>query len=1557
MSKKLFSKVFILLLVVGLLFAATQTVQAQAATLDVCPSGCTYDTIQAAIDDAADGDTITVAAGSYNENVTVNKQLTIVGAGAESVTVNALVSTLPCFHITADGVSLSGFKVTGALDGQTDAILLDDADDCTISNNIATNNYWGITLYNAANNTISENVANSNTAQGIGLGGADTTGNQIVGNTASNNASNGILLSPGVGGNNTISGNTVSANGKYGISITSSNNTVTNNIITGNSPAFTNGGGLALFTHEGYTATGNVIQFNTITGNAGLGGIGSNSSGTNDISKNWWGSATGPTHVSNPGGSGDKLWTSRDISLLSYSPWLGMAPQEAYNGTVTGNFITSESGAVTGTLTGAYTLTVTGQVSEYENNVATFNGTVTGDIVGDITASINEMGVGTLAGTVTNTGAILPVRILGIFPQTGTKGDFIGEVITGEVPDLAESMSITTPDDVSTIYSGQTLQLGVLIDPTTAAYGQWSLWEPEGQTPTGSTITQDGLLTAGAPGTVVVIAKALDGSLLHATKTITILEPPTKLNMDPATIATTDTCASSYTVEVMVTDVTDLTAYHLEVGFDASKVQVTSVVNGGFLNATDAQLDPDNIIDNTNGLVIFGLAQTGTGGDPVPVDGSGSLITITFKPLVAGESTLAIDAANSLLVNWPDAQPIPFEVTGGSTFNFGSVVTNTSKSPMVSYCDLAVAVAQATSGDTLRVDANITLPATVTVDKALTLDLNGKVATASTGINALNVTTGGALIVNDSGTTGKITGGTRAVLVNGGGSLTLNKGTLEGTGFDGVFVYGEGSSVTVYGGTITGLYYGISGNGSGEYAGETAITINGGTVQGGETAIFHPEEGLLKITAGDIIGGSYNGIEMKAGDLEITGGTITTSAAFVANPAQTSNGNTQSGDAIFIYNRNGYGAGQTMDVTITGGTITSTNGYALREYTFTGETSRLGVATVSGGSFTGGTPGAVTFSTNNATSLELTGGDYSANPGAFVYTPYFTYLSGSRWYIAIPPAITGTAPDYYLVGEAGASTITITNPPLGAPYGNTIVFDLTIANAGLADITSMTCTYAGIPLDIKALLVDTGTDLTARLVGADGFFEVNPGFNMTMDCSMTFATAKTYTFTSEMVHKVGTTEYTVATNTATVNVYDKPTITFQLLDKYFLTGDPQNFQVTFDNPITGGTYGHVAFQISIPAAAGDITSLKYGDTALALDCTTATGFCTTTFDFGYAGGISLAPSQGSPWLLELTAAKADTYPMTFTLVDLDSDPDRPLQSAIGTATVHNKPVITAPLLSGPFNAGVPATVTVNVNNVDLMFTPNAFNLYFTFPEGTVYEYNGVSYTCTFDEDLGYVVCPPIPVTLVAGANALPITVTFPGSYNALIGVGLWDPMADLLAEYTTPANVVVNSGFTVTGNFSMQGNLSRADVPVTFTWGGTLVPYGPTGYSTAVSGTNFSQVLTYGGSYTITTNQPRYLNVYVGAGFSKMITVTGDRLLPELRLKAGNAVWLLGDNIIDSLDASQVGTDWTKTFPVQNLTINCGDVNFDGKVNIQDLALVGGNMDLTSAVAYDAWLK
>jgi len=77
--------------------------------------------------------------------------------------------------------------------------------------------------------------------------------------------------------------------------------------------------------------------------------------------------------------------------------------------------------------------------------------------------------------------------------------------------------------------------------------------------------------------------------------------------------------------------------------------------------------------------------------------------------------------------------------------------------------------------------------------------------------------------------------------------------------------------------------------------------------------------------------------------------------------------------------------------------------------------------------------------------------------------------------------------------------------------------------------------------------------------------------------------------------------------------------------------------------------------------------------------------------------------------------------------------------------------------------------------------------------------------------------------------------------------------------------------------------------------------------------------------------------------------------IANLMLRAGDAN---DSDKIDGGDASIVGTQYgTGTIADQ------GDLNFDGKVNIQDLALVGGNFDLQSAnpgaanYAYGNWMQ
>jgi Ca2+-binding RTX toxin-like protein len=74
-----------------------------------------FATIQAAVDAAEDGDTIVVAPGSYDENVVVNKDVTIRGAnaGIPGSGTRGPETEVTSFNITANGVTLDGVQVTG----------------------------------------------------------------------------------------------------------------------------------------------------------------------------------------------------------------------------------------------------------------------------------------------------------------------------------------------------------------------------------------------------------------------------------------------------------------------------------------------------------------------------------------------------------------------------------------------------------------------------------------------------------------------------------------------------------------------------------------------------------------------------------------------------------------------------------------------------------------------------------------------------------------------------------------------------------------------------------------------------------------------------------------------------------------------------------------------------------------------------------------------------------------------------------------------------------------------------------------------------------------------------------------------------------------------------------------------------------------------------------------------------------------------------------------------------------------------------------------------------
>ncbi|MEL7626572.1 MAG: Ig-like domain-containing protein [Anaerolineaceae bacterium] len=127
---------------------------------------------------------------------------------------------------------------------------------------------------------------------------------------------------------------------------------------------------------------------------------------------------------------------------------------------------------------------------------------------------------------------------------------------------------------------------------------------------------------------------------------------------------------ATQTLQVMVDDVTNLTAYHLELTYDPADITVTAVRNGSVLTSPTetALFEPTNWVPgNDTGTILFGMAQQGTGGDPLPVTLTepGVLLEIDFTIYTQGETMFTLDGTNSMLVSWPDAFTIPYLVPAG----------------------------------------------------------------------------------------------------------------------------------------------------------------------------------------------------------------------------------------------------------------------------------------------------------------------------------------------------------------------------------------------------------------------------------------------------------------------------------------------------------------------------------------------------------------------------------------------------------------------------------------------------------------------------------------------------------------------------------------------------------------------------------------------------------------------------------------------------------------------------------------------------------------------------
>lgn len=177
------------------------SIQPAATSLPVhnIDTGLDYATIQEAINanETIDGHVIFVEAGTYYENVVVNKTVSIIGESRATTLIDGN-RTAEAVIITANNTMLSGFTIQSS-DSFIVAVRLENVSHTTIANNTVTNSFSGLVVAFSDFNTIAGNNITKNTFRDAFVNSSN--------NILRDNTMEGLYISKSI--NNTLVGNTI----------------------------------------------------------------------------------------------------------------------------------------------------------------------------------------------------------------------------------------------------------------------------------------------------------------------------------------------------------------------------------------------------------------------------------------------------------------------------------------------------------------------------------------------------------------------------------------------------------------------------------------------------------------------------------------------------------------------------------------------------------------------------------------------------------------------------------------------------------------------------------------------------------------------------------------------------------------------------------------------------------------------------------------------------------------------------------------------------------------------------------------------------------------------------------------------------------------------------------------------------------------------------------------------------------------------------------------------------------------------------------------------------
>ncbi|MBI1879810.1 MAG: DUF11 domain-containing protein [Chloroflexi bacterium] len=581
-----------------------------------------FATIQAGVNAVDPGGTVNVLAGTYTELVTVNKTVTLGGAqqGVDArtrpfVAANESIVNNPggSFSLQANNVVLDGFTVQGTTAGSplgTGIYLSGLFSGYNIRNNIVQNNIFGLYPHSSGSvqtiiqQNLFQNNNNSGAANGNGIYSDQGLSNALIDNNRFTNNFNSAILITRVSITNTdiiisnnqvtsssfivvggttnalITGNTVANSGTYGIWLFGGNGNIT---VLRNSATSSALNGLNISNSFGLGPNQNLhLDSNTLTGNGfgirveagalsgsidancnfiqgNTGGLRNDETDVVDATLNWWGNVTGPTHPSNPGGTGQSVVGSA-VNLLPFATntvtCVGLSKTASASSIAAGTRLTytlvvSNAGATT-----ASGVVLTDTLPAAGVTYATANPTPTGTspltwTVGTVTPGQTLTYTVVVTVNANTTGNLTNTAILLRAAPTNT----VTAMVTTSVTSVADLLLTKqgTPDPVapgasltytlSITNGGPSNAAGVVVTdnlPNSLTFGGaagagWSCNHSSGVV----TCTAASLLVGVAPNIIITGTAPLTSGVMTNTAGVTSTTPDSSAANNTATITTT----------------------------------------------------------------------------------------------------------------------------------------------------------------------------------------------------------------------------------------------------------------------------------------------------------------------------------------------------------------------------------------------------------------------------------------------------------------------------------------------------------------------------------------------------------------------------------------------------------------------------------------------------------------------------------------------------------------------------------------------------------------------------------------------------------------------------------------------------------------------------------------------------------------------------------------------------------------------------------------------------------------------------------------------------------